>query len=55
LFMGFKPDVDLNSVDQFFGKWGDVFSVKFSYDDNKANRGYGWVQFMNVEGASACL
>jgi len=41
--MGFKADVNLSAVDEFFRKWGPVFSVKFSYDDNKVNRGYGWV------------
>lgn len=53
--MGFKADVNLSAVDEFFRKWGPVFSVKFSYDDNKVNRGYGWVQFQDVEGATACI
>lgn len=33
LFKDFKPDVDLYKVDEFFSKWGSVFSVKFSYDE----------------------
>jgi polyadenylate-binding protein len=55
LFMGFRADVNLTAVDEFFRKWGSVFSVKFSYDENKVNRGYGWVQFQDVEGATACI
>jgi len=53
--MGFKSDVNLHAVDEFFANWGSLFSVKFSFDDNKVNRGYGWVQFDTVEGANKCL
>lgn len=55
LFTGFKPDVDLYKVDEFFSKWGPVFSVKFSYDENDISRGYGWVQFETLQASTECL
>lgn len=55
LFTGFKPEVTLKEVDEFFSQWGTVFSAKFSYDDQGNSRGYGWVQFESKTASDACL
>lgn len=48
-FSGFPSNASIKKVDEFFSKFGPVVSIKFSTDENKKSRGYGWVQFEKAE------
>lgn len=48
-------DITIKELDDFFSKFGSIFSSKIAKSDNGVALGYGYVQYDDKESADKCI